>query len=190
MPLVLHPRGGRKLAVMTAMMTALSGAVATAPASADPAQCSSPTLSQPFLQWGDNNWYAPSDIATWTLTGGAQLQSATLIDGSAGTVVDMPPGSTATSPPFCVQQNYPTAKAMIRDASGPPNLSFYVTYSTGQTQSSGAPSPPGSWQLSPPLSLYPSSRPGWNVATFTFVAGSKPSDVQVYDFWVDPHRSG
>jgi hypothetical protein len=160
-------------------------------------QCTTPTLYQPFLAFGDSNYYAlPAgeswDNFTgkgWTLTGGAKFMQTTLQDGTTGYVLDMPANSTATSPNFCLDPDYPDARAQIADVFGPPNLSFYVTYqASGQTPSSNIPAPTGNvWQLSPTFSLYPSSTSGWQLGSFTFVAGANNSEVRISNFYVDPY---
>jgi hypothetical protein len=161
------------------------------------AQCEEPTLYQPFTSFGDNSYYAlPAGEEYnnfigkgWVLTGGASFIRAKLYDGSTGYVLDMPPNATATSPNFCLNPDYPVARTMIADVSGPGNLSFYVNYaSNGQTPTSSIPAPPGSkWTLSPAFALYPSSTSGWQLGKFTFVSGSNNSDVRVYNFYVDPY---
>jgi hypothetical protein len=163
-----------------------------------PSQCAEPTLYQPFLSFGDSNWYAlPAgesyDNFTgqgWVLSGAARFIQTTLYDGATGYVLDMPANSSATSPNFCLDPEYPNARAMIADVVGPPNLSFYATYaSSGQTPTSKVPAPSGNvWQLSPTFSLYPSSTPGWQLGKFTFIAGSNASEVRVSNFYVDPYR--
>jgi hypothetical protein len=201
MPYIIRPT--RSLTAIAACGALLLGAVpAQAAKSAkeitSSSQCSEPTLYQPFLGFGDSNWYAlPAgesyDNFTgkgWVLSGGAKFIQTTLLDGTTGYVLDMPANSTATSPNFCLDPEYPKARAMIADVFGPPNLSFYVTYaSSGQTPSSSVPAPTGNvWQLSPTFSLYPGSTPGWQLGTFTFVTGSNASDVRVSNFYVDPYK--
>jgi hypothetical protein len=201
MPYIIRPR--RYLSRAVAACGALL-ALAAVPAQAakskevsSPSQCTEPTLYQPFLAFGDSNYYAlPAgesyDNFTgkgWVLSGGAKFIQTTLLDGVTGYVLDMPPNSTATSPNFCLNPEYPKARAIIADVIGPPNLSFYVTYaSSGQTPSSSIPAPTGNvWQLSPTFSLYPSSTPGWQLGTFTFASGSNASEVRVSNFYVDPY---
>jgi len=191
------------------MRTAIAACAAALMVGAVPAQaskfqeitsaskCTEPTLYQPFLSFGDSNYYAlPAgesyDNFTgkgWVLSGGARFIPTTLQDGATGYVLDMPANSTATSPNFCLNPSYPKARAMIADVYGPPNLSFYVTYeSSGKTPSSAIPATTWyGWGLSPSFSLYPSSTPGWQLGKFTFVAGSKSSDARVYNFYVDPY---
>jgi hypothetical protein len=42
------------------------------------------------------------------------------------------------------------------------------------------------WTASDPFNVHPSNQAGWQLAQFTFVAGGKASDFQIYDFYVDP----
>ena len=153
--------------------------------------------SAPFTSFGDSNWYAlPAGEEYnnftgkgWVLSGGAQFVQTKLYDGTTGYVLDMPAKSTATSPNFCLNPEYPTARAMLAYVFGQSNLSFYVTYeSSGKTPSSAIPATTWyGWGLSPSFSLYPSSTPGWQLGKFTFVAGSKSSDARIYNFYVDPY---
>src|SRR5947209_3117450 len=83
-------------------------------------QCPPATLSHPFA--GDSRWYtlAPGETADnfagtgWVLTGGAKIVTQTLADGSIGSVLDLPAGSTATSPGMCVDSSYPLARMQTR----------------------------------------------------------------------------
>jgi hypothetical protein len=153
---------------------------------------------QPYLSWKDANWYtlAPGqDVdsfngAGWVLTGGAKLVTTTLADGSIGTVLDLPAGSTAVSPPMCVSSDYPTARVDVRDVSGPAGVRMLVAYTGTRSweNASGAGNvPAGSdWSVSPPIQLHPGNLFGWQEARYTFEGGPKGSDSQVYDFYVDP----
>jgi hypothetical protein len=177
------------------------GAVLPAAAAAstvDTSGCSNPSLSQPFLAWGDANWYTllPGESHDmfagdgWTLTGGASVKTATLADGSTGQVLDLPSGSRAVSPVVCVTTSYPTARSEVRNVIGGEGVQFYVSYAgtatwdtpknTGQLHGGN-----GTWALSTPINLQPSGS-GWQLVRFTFVPGGKASDFQLYDFWVDP----
>src|ERR1700733_5298612 len=89
---------GQALAKKADSTTTTSGTTTT---SVDTSSCTAPTLSQPFLAWGDTNWYAlaPGETADdfagagWTLKGGAKIVTATLEDGTTGSVLDLPGGS-------------------------------------------------------------------------------------------------
>jgi hypothetical protein len=102
----------------------------------DPSTCSAQPESQAFLTWGDDNWYTPVpgqgadgfDGTGWTLSGGAQIATTTLADGSTGQVLDLPSGSSAISPVACVTSDFPKARTMIRDVAGNDNVSYSVSY--------------------------------------------------------------
>jgi hypothetical protein len=154
-------------------------------------------LSQPFAK--DSNWYtlAPGQSVGsfngdgWTLIGGARLVTTDLADGSTGTVLDLPAGSKAVSPPMCVSAAYPTAKTLIRDVEGPPSVRLYTAYTNTPCWLTPAylGGIPGStkWAASPPLKLKPGNLFGWQEEVFTLTGGAKGTDAQVYNFWVDPH---
>jgi hypothetical protein len=189
------------LAVVTAAFVALP-AQATASSAApavDTSMCSNPLLSQPFLSAGDSSWYmllpgegqggfAGSD---WTLTGGASIATTTLPGERTGSVLNLPSGAKAVSPTVCVQSGFRTARTMVRDVAGAEGVQFYVSYAgtntwndpqnTGQVHGHQT-----SWTLSDPVNVQPSDQPGWQLVRFTFIAGGKTSDFQIYDFYVDP----
>jgi hypothetical protein len=185
------------LAVLFATMAA--GAAQAAPVKTS--ACSQPDYSftQPFSSFKDTNWYtlAPGqsvdsfDGTGWTLSGGAQLVSTTLADGSVGTVLDLPAGATAVSPPMCVSAAYPAARAVVRDLAGPPSVHLFVAYTN--TPSWDKPADTGhipgkpQWSNSPPLQLHPGALYGWQQEVFTLTNNVKGSEAQVYDFYVDPH---
>lgn len=168
-----------------------------------PSQCTQPTLSQPFLYAGDSNFYALAPGQTtesfngdgWTLSGGASIQTTTLSEGQQGSVLDLPGGSKAVSPTFCVTSEYPRARTLIRDVAGSGGLAFYASYlgtptweepkNTGRVAGAA----PGQWVLSRSFSMRPYSVPGWQIARFTVVApGGSTSDYQIYNLYVDPYK--
>jgi hypothetical protein len=182
--------------------TATSGTAAT---SVDTSTCANPLLTQPFLAWGDTNWYAlaPGESADafggagWTLTGGAKIVTTTLTDGTTGSVLDLPRGSKAVSPKVCLTSAYPTARMMIRDVSDSNggNVGFSVSYAgtstassplqTGSFKTTGAAGIAGNWLLSAPADLDPSTSPGWQLMQITLTAnGSK--EFQAYNLYLDP----
>jgi hypothetical protein len=169
----------------------------------DTSACSDPQLSQPFLSAGDANWYtlAPGESADsldatgWTLSGGAQVHGVQLDDGTTGSVLDLPSGASATTPPMCVSSDFPTARTMVRDVTGDEGIHIAVAYAgtkteskpkdVGQVRGKG-----GDWTLSDPFNVHPGNVPGWQLVRFSFVAGGKSSDFQIYDFYVDPRMRG
>jgi hypothetical protein len=170
-----------------------------AQASVNTSQCTTPEYSQPFLYAGDSNWYTllPGESADnfegagWELSGGAQIVTTTLSDGSTGQVLDLPSGSEAVSPVICVTSLYPTARGIVRNVKGSEGVFFYVEYegtntwehpkNTGQIHGSGT-----AWTLVTPVNLQPYNVLGWQPMRITLLPGGKTSDFQVYNLYVDP----
>jgi hypothetical protein len=198
------------LGATVAALGAAPAAAATAGASSpSTSSCTEPTLTQPFLAWGDGNWYAlaPGETADhftgagWTLTGGAKVVTATLEDGTTGSVLDLPRGSAAVSPTICLTSDYPTARAMIRNVSGSNggSVGFSVSYAgtstatapiqTGTFKTTGSAGVAGAWALSAPANLDPSTTPGWQLMRITLTA-TGPKDFQVYNLYNDPMMRG
>jgi hypothetical protein len=170
-----------------------------ATAAVDTSICSNPLLTQPFLPAHDSNWYTllpgetPGNFngAGWTLSGGAQIITTTLADGSTASVLDLPSGSKAVSPTICVTSDYPTARAIVRDVVGSEGVFFNVSYegtntwntpkNTGQIHGSGT-----AWTLVTPVNVQPYKTTGWQPMQITLIPGGKSSDFQVYNLYVDP----
>jgi hypothetical protein len=167
--------------------------------------CSTPALSQPFLSWGDSNWYtlAPGqsvdsfDGTGWTLLTGASIRNETLRDGASGPVLDLPPLSIAISPPVCVESDYPTARAIVKTTLGAhvsvvalyaDALGDGVTENALQTGPSGELDGSSAWAPSGVVQVHPGDLPGWQVVQFAFVNLSV-GNLQLYDFYVDPRMS-
>ncbi len=159
--------------------------------------CVDPNLTQPFLSAGDSNWYtlAPGETAGsfdgtgWTLTGGASIEAS---QNSTGSVLDLPSGSQAISPPMCVASDYPTARTMVRDVVGAEGVQVSVAYAGTKTATSAQTvgqvhGQRTNWTLSTPINIHPGNLPGWQLVRFALTPGGRTSDFQVYDFWVDPH---
>src|SRR5579859_3559943 len=78
--------------------------------------CPSQQFGQPFLGWGDSNWYTllPGESADnflgtgWRLYGNASFGAAKLQDGSVGHVLDLGFQGEAVSPVTCVNSAYPS----------------------------------------------------------------------------------
>jgi hypothetical protein len=191
----------RRAAGLAVLFAAVAGGSAQAATLVKTSACSQPgyTFSQPFSSFHDTNWYtlAPGqsvnsfDGTGWTLNGGAKLVATTLADGSTGTVLDLPAGSTAVSPPMCVSAAYPSARAQVRDLVGAPSVHLFVQYTN--TKSWEKPAAAGviagqpQWVNSQPVSLHPGNLYGWQEEVFTLTGGNKGTDAQVYNFYVDPH---
>ena len=160
------------------------------------ANCTAAAVTQPFAPFGDANWYAlaPGESydnlsgSGWTLTGGAKIVTSTLYDGTRGSVLDLPGTGTAVSPPMCVTEQDPTARAMVQNIAGAAGVDISVTYlggssvSTGNIKGSG-----GSWSLSRTVNIHPGNVSGWQLAQFTFIPhGNSSSEYRIYNFFVDP----
>jgi hypothetical protein len=212
----LSKRGGRA-AGLVGLVAAVLAAVAVHPAPAaadtttlptgltgtaptDTAGCMNPALNQTFLSTKDRNWYtlAPGQSpdgftgAGWTLARGARIVTTQLQTGQPGSVLDLPSGAVAISPPMCVTSEYPTARSLVRNVTGAEGVQFYVSYAgtrtwdqpkdTGQLHGQQS-----NWTVSNPLNVQPDhSTAGWQLVRFVFIAGGRSSDFQVYNFYVDP----
>ena len=187
-------RGSGVLGV-AGIMTALLLGPAQSAAASTAGFCPAAALSQPFA--GDTRWYtlAPGEAQNefggigWVLTGGARIVTQTLANGSAGTVLDLPAGSTATSPAMCVDSSYPLARMQTRTLGKAPDNStkFYTVPVATSSLSGGMPvlgTP--NWATSPPDNVAGSAATAEQVQ-FKFVAGPKAADLQVYKLYIDPH---
>lgn len=193
-------------AVASAAVTTGSGGaglvsqIVAAVASSATASCAAPALTQPFAAFGDSNSYAllagesiDSLAGTgWTLAGGAKVVKSTLLDGTTGSVLDIPSGALAISPPLCVTAAYPTARAIVRSVAGSSGISAYVGYLSASPTLVATGSIVGTkaWTLSPALRINPSPVTGWQLAWFAFVGTGSGSENQLYDFYVDPRMKG
>ena len=197
------------LGVVVAALGAAPAHAATTPV--DTSMCNTtPVFSQPFLSWQDTNSYTlvPGQTADsfngagWVLSGGAKLVSATLADGTTGSVLDLPAGSQAVSPTICVESDYPDARMMVSNLSGSNGgkMDFAVSYAgtstattpqqTGTFKTTGNQGVSGGWLLSAPADMQPGSAPGWQPMQITLTpSGPKKSEFQIYSLYVDPRSS-
>ena len=189
------------IAALGVIASSANAATAPTPPSVAPlTSCTAPTLSQPFLSFGDPNLYylAPNGDFTsqgdWYLAGGATIASTTQADGAGGGVLDLPSKATATSPPMCITSDYPTARLWARNIAGSEGVFFNVQYWTGTAWTK--PKDTGQfhgdknkWKLSNPMNIQPMSGTAWQQVRFTFLAGGTKSRFQVDNFWVDPRAS-
>lgn len=197
MPYIIRPRFLPPVALAAA--TALLG-IATASAQAttiDTSHCEAPMLSQPFAAQGDPSDYAPAPgqtasgftAAGWTLSGGAKITKVTLGNGQSTAVLNMPSGSTATSPGICVTSKYTTARAVARNVAGGNPVGFSVGYAG--TASLAHPEGGGDihthnteWTLSDQLNMSAEHQEGWQLAHITLVSKAGNSDVQIAQLYL------
>jgi hypothetical protein len=182
------------LGMVGVLVALVIGPAQSASAATTATYCPPTTLFQPFS--GDSRWYtmtpgeAPDAFAGtgWLLTGGAKITTQTLADGSTGTVLDLPAGSTALSPPMCVDSTYPLARMETRTlGKAPDNSTKFFTERVGSSTLSGGIPVLGttSWAASPPDNVAGAGA-GAAQVQFKFVAGNKAADLQVYNLWIDP----
>lgn len=186
----------RRLVGLGTVVAAFAALPAQA-ASADTTPCQTPSLSQPFLSYGDDGQYTlvPGesvdnlDGGGWGLNDGASIVPTTLADGTDGSVLDLPPGSSATTPIMCVESGMPLARMITKMVGGPKsNATAFQVWNADGTTLGGAMGVLGEsdWTLSPPVNVAPGSFSGWKQVYFTFTNKSKVGDLQVYDLYVDP----
>src|SRR5271165_7594363 len=112
------------LAGLTFAAVASGLPVASAQAAGAP-RCESQTLSQPFLKWGDSNYYSlvaggdfESASSAWTLSGGAKRVAGSEPYDATGRLggfsLALPPGAAAQSPFTCVEPNDRTFRLFAR----------------------------------------------------------------------------
>jgi hypothetical protein len=186
-----------------AVITAGPATASKMPGSIDTTKCSMPEFSQPFLSAGDHHKYflAPGQEVGdfngdgWTLSGGAIVMPSLIAGEEAGSVLDLPAGAKAVSPEICVQRDFKAARAMVRDVVGSGGIRMSVSYAgtkwaTPAKNSGRFRGYKTDWTVSRRINVKPSNKPGWQLATFTFQAEGDGSDLQIYDFYVDPRMKG
>lgn len=187
-------RAGAVIVSVGALLMAPAGALADG-TSPDPAACSELNLSQPFAAWGDENLYkiGPGesddnfDGGGWSFSGGANITTDVLADGTTGEVLDLPAGSQATSPEFCLNPDDPFARTMVLGIGGLSGVTLTVTDSvSGSTLSTDWTGAFPWWRPSRRLQLDPSPDSDGQLVTFTFTADQPANDVELYNFYVDP----
>jgi hypothetical protein len=168
--------------------------------------CTYPALTQPFLSGGDANWYmlAPGQAVDsfsgsgWTLSGGAKVKSATVASGQTASVLDLPSGARAVSPPICVDNGFQTARMMARTVKGAGAVHVSATYEgisllgiqVSFPRDSGTVRGATNWAASNPVNVRPDDRSGWQVVRFTFAGEGAGSESQIYNYYVDPRMKG
>jgi hypothetical protein len=165
--------------------------------------CDNSALSQPFTPWADPSSYklAPGGdfehgAAGWSLTGGAARAGGSesfAVTGTAGSSsLSLPDGSSAVSPPTCVNAAYPTFRVFARSDDPGAVVEVSVVYSTvfgTATIPVGTLVSSSSWQ--PTLPMLTGSAIGGLLSGGTanvslrFVAYG--GTTQIDDVYVDPH---
>jgi hypothetical protein len=159
--------------------------------------CNGAALSQPFAPWMDPAWYelAPGgdfEESTWTLSARARIVSGSEpyeATGSLGSSsLELPAGSSAQSPPTCVDAAYPSVRFFIAGTG-----SVLVSVVAG-----GIPIPAGvalagwGWQPTPVMltSAAVLAALSDGVAQVSLRIQALTGDPQIDDVFVDPWCRG
>jgi hypothetical protein len=190
------------LGAAIATFAALPVGMSSAKAALSTSPCPGEQFTQPFLPFGDSGYYtlAPGESADnfdgtgWTLSGGASIVTTTLADGTTGQVLDLPAGSAAVSPTMCVSTGSQGGRMMtqvVAPAPGkgklsPPKVTFTTTVLDGKGPGHHMELPgQDDWALSHNIPVAPGNA-GTEQVQFAFSADDKSSELQVYNFYVDP----
>ena len=173
--------------------------------SVDTSSCADPSLSQPFLSWGDTNWYAlaPGEAADdfygsgWTLTGGAQHR----LDDARGRHHRRGPrsaaGVTGREPLHLPDRRLPDVahdgperlglERWQRRLLGVVRRHQLRRRSRADRDVQDHREQGRRWRLdlSDPENLDPGSNPGWQLMQITLTANG-PKEFQVYNLYNDP----
>jgi hypothetical protein len=155
--------------------------------------CNTSVLGQPFAPWGDPASYelAPGgdfETPAWTLTGGARRERGSEPYAATGTLgnwsLTLPAGSSAQSPPTCVDAAYPTVRFFIAGEG-----SVAVSLVDGNTAIPAGIAVAGPSWLPTPVSVTTSavvSATSNGVAEVSLQLDALSGDPQVDDVFVDP----
>jgi hypothetical protein len=176
------------------LVSSLTTPVATLGGTAVP--CQTRVLSTPFAAFGDSSSYFlvaggsfEGGATGWTLTGGASVVSGgdPFVAGSQGSSLDLPAGTSATTPVTCIDLSAPTLRAF---ATGQGRVTVSALVGSAAFPI-GTISPSGNWaptaaflNESNLLSILSTSGTVTTRFRFTATAG----DVKVDDVFVDPYR--
>jgi hypothetical protein len=194
----------RRLRSSLAVMIALGVASAVA-LSAPAAQaglinvntCNGAALSTPFARWADPSSYelAPGgdfESSAWTLSGRASVAAGSEPFAATGTLgassLALPAGSSAQSPPTCVDAAYPTIRFF---ASGMGTMAVGVDYD-GLYLPAGVAIVAGGWQPSP-LMLTSSALPAavaGGTTDVSLVLTTLTGNLHIDDVFIDPWNRG
>ena len=170
--------------------------------------CTDPETAPLLSAFKDDDFYAPAPGGTfedgargWQLDGGAFVAATpgqTTVTGTSDAALELPAGSTATSPTFCVDERYPhfrflfaqgteKAEAVVRVEVLYPGLADKNVRKATDIKAKFE----GRWELSDRIKLEPDhglKRGGWRlVAVRLSLKEAKPgSQVRIDDVLIDP----
>jgi hypothetical protein len=194
----------RRLRSSLAVMIALgaTSAVALYPSAAradliNLSNCNGASLGTPFAPWADPSSYelAPGgdfESSAWSLAGRAAVIGGSEPFAASGTLgassLALPAGSSAQSPPTCVDAAYPTVRFF---ASGTGTMAVGVAYD-GVYLPAGVAVVVGGWQPSPLMltsSALPAALAG-GTTEVSLVLTTLTGNVRVDDVFIDPWNRG
>ncbi len=194
----------RARAVLTAACSALAVGAFVAPAaqanvlSLLPGSCGNQPASQPFAQYGDDNYYTPVPGGNfqpggvpWLLSGGAAVSSGSL---------SLPSGSSAISPASCTNIYHPTLRLFVRNTgSASSHLTVKALYpgllGAVETATIGELTATSSWEPSPAMTLLVSNllstlSLSQTAIAFSFTPADHVGQWSITGVWLDPYQRG
>ena len=159
--------------------------------------CNDAELTQPFASWWDPAWYelAPGgdfENSTWTLSLGAQRVRGSEPYAATGSLgswsLELPAGSSAESPPTCVDAAYPSVRFFIGGTG-----SVAVSVVSGDTEIPAGIAVAGSEWLPTPVMLTSSALLAAlsdGVAQVSLRIRALSGDPHIDDVYVDPWCRG
>lgn len=159
--------------------------------------CNGSPLSQPFAPWGDPAWYelAPGgdfETPSWTLNGGAYRVPGSepyAVTGALGNwSLALPAGTSAQSPPTCVDAAYPSIRFFIV---GSGSVAVTVVDGNVDIPAGVAVAGPG-WQPTPVMltSSAVLAAASNGVAQVSLRLTGESGNVQLDDVFLDPWNRG
>jgi hypothetical protein len=163
------------------------------------------TESQPFSGFGDTNYYTPvpggtfeAGSSAWTLKNGAKA-----VAGGYNSLqsLQLPAGSSATSPAACTGLDHPSARLFVRNTgSSTSRLHVTATYrillglpisiDLGYITATGTWQPSTSLNMGLLSNLAGSLTLSQSTISFTFKPADSTGNWQIDDAYLDPFRRG
>jgi hypothetical protein len=188
--------------------TALTLVLAPSAHAATPGSCDGQVPEQPFLPWADPSSYvlvpngSVEQGARWNLKGGAVRVAGNethyVHDSGDTSSLSMPPGSSATTAPMCVDVEHPTLRLVARNRGSLASLLLVeVLFDdlTGRKQALpiGTYLGAASWQPTAPLAIVANLftlLPGTHADVAFRFTSRDGGDWAIDDVYVDPFRHG
>jgi hypothetical protein len=199
-----HLKSGRlvracALLVACAAAALVVGHVRPAHAALGSVGCDGP-VSQPFLRWLDPAFYTPIGSfevgeAPWRLAGAASLVPGNEPWHPGEHALELRPGGSALSPPFCVDPLTPTVRLFARSASLLPSVvAVSVELDAGGvtlTVPIGVVVALPAWEPSPPLPLLAdvTSAAGGSFTSARLRVTGLSGETRIDDVYVDPFKT-